>query len=104
MLEEIGRYRKAAFTIGILLNLVVTLMYAELGFHMAYTVRAALFVERSIDILAPKLTTNQTLHLRAQYRSVNDANKFYQLEDSLKKLAQESGTELPRFQSVRIER
>jgi len=79
----------------------ITLAYSSMLFETAYLWRATNFVERSIDILAPNLTEHKVLELRAEYRSVNNAKKFYALEDSLVAISERDSIEIPSFHAIR---
>jgi hypothetical protein len=67
----------------------------------AYTRNASTFVERSIEILAPTIPQDKVLDLRSKYRSVDNAQKFYQLHDELRALAEDKGVKLPRFNPIK---
>lgn len=60
-----------------------------------YTRDASTFVERSIEILAPTIPPDKHLQLRAKYRSVDSAQKFYDLHDELQTIAKEKNVKLP---------
>ena len=95
-----AKTRKIALLVLIPSSLFITGAYAELGFRAFYIMDATLFVEQSIDILAPRISPAQVLELRAQYRSIDNAAKFYELEDSLRTFSQQSGATLTEFQSI----
>ncbi|EDN68264.1 membrane protein [Beggiatoa sp. PS] len=70
-----------------------------------YNEKAILFVERSIDILSPQLYEqnkgwDEILSLQAQYRAVDNAEKYLVLYQKLNQIAQEQKVTLPSFQSL----
>ena len=67
----------------------------------SYTRKACIFIERSIDILAPSLDNETILKLKAEYRSIDNANKFYALEAKLRLLEKEKHVKLPKFTVIR---
>jgi len=88
-------YASAAFTLlaGIYLS---ALLAGDL-----YTREASTFVERSIEILAPTIPPDKHLQLRAKYRSVDSAQKFYDLHDELHTIAKEKNVTLPKFTVIK---
>jgi hypothetical protein len=67
----------------------------------SYTQNASTFVDRSIEILAPTIPPERVLQLRAKYRSVDNAQKFYDLHDELQALAKEKNVTLPQFKVIK---
>ena len=88
----------------------VLVMCAYFLFFMVMTTRegyvsnACKFVERSIEMLAPKLSETQVLELRAKYRGVDNSEKFYSLETEIKGLSQKQGVKIPDFKSIKPKR
>jgi hypothetical protein len=66
-----------------------------------YTREASTFVERSIEILTPNIPPDRVLQLRAKYRSVDSAQKFYDLHDELQTIAKEKNVTLPKFTVIK---
>jgi len=64
-----------------------------------YTQEAVVFTERAIEIVSPYLTQAEILDLRAKYRAVDNANKFIELEKSLRVISKNNGVDLPDFSS-----
>lgn len=69
--------------------------------QLAYTRNAGNWVDRSIEILRPRVDALTHLELRAQLRSVETARQFYMLEARLHKLANSTDSVLPKFNVVR---
>jgi len=87
-----------------MIYVVLMLMFFNQFILDIYASNACAFVERSIVILTPKLTPDQVLELRAKYRAVNNAEKFYSLEAEIKGLAKTKGIEIPTFDSIKSSR
>ncbi len=66
-----------------------------------YNNTAIVFVERSIEILSPRLKNEEIIQLRADYRSISDAISFYQLFDRLNSIAESEEIILPKFSIAR---
>ena len=66
-----------------------------------YTYKAATFIERSIEIVSPHCSNKKILELRASYRSIDMANKYYELENELYELANKNNISLPAFISIK---
>jgi hypothetical protein len=66
-----------------------------------YSRSAAIFLERSIEIVAPYISEQERLGLRARFRSIETASDFFQLEESLRLLADKHSAELPEFEAIR---
>lgn len=92
---------KRKLLIYLLMSIVTTIMYTDLLIEESYNRKACIFVERSLDILAPYLDTKTLLTMRAEYRSVDNANKFYVLEAKLQGLAAKNKVELPKFTVIK---
>ena len=54
----------------------------------------------SIEILAPEIPVDTRLRLRLDFFCIRDAADFYQLNEKLHKLSEDTGTELPAFDPV----
>jgi hypothetical protein len=88
-------YGFAVVVLYLCFNLTSTLM------SDVYTRGASTFVERSIEILAPTIPPDKILQLRARYRSVDSAQKFYELHDELHAIAKEKNATLPKFTPIK---
>jgi hypothetical protein len=64
-----------------------------------YTQEAIVFTERAIEMVSPYLTQAEILDLRAKYRAVDNADKFIELEKSLRMISKNNGVVLPDFSS-----
>ncbi|HEU0174972.1 MAG TPA: hypothetical protein VFV58_12000 [Blastocatellia bacterium] len=78
-----------------------TLFFASAFVGELYTRDASVFIERSIEILSPTLPPEKILQLRAKYRSVDSAQKFYELHDELQTIAKEKNVTLPKFTVIK---
>ena len=77
------------------------LLRAEDLIDASYTVRAAIFLERSIEIVGPGVDHQTLLRLRAAYRSIDNAKKFYALEDEIRAIVRGKDISLPEFKSIK---
>jgi hypothetical protein len=95
------RLRRRSTVVMVVLASLTSVLVLEGVFRAMYEWRAVTFVERSLDILAPKMAESERLRLRAQYRSIGSAGDFYALEDALRGEATKQSVTLPEFGSVR---
>ena len=91
--------------IYVVLSIVGMLLITSFFVKSHYNEKTIIFVERSIDILAPQLYEqnkgwDEILSLQAQYRAVDNADKYQVLYQNLNKIAQEQKVTLPSFQSL----
>ncbi len=54
----------------------------------------------SIEILAPEIPVDTRLRLRLDFFCIRDAEDFYQLNEKLHRLSEDTGTVLPAFDPV----
>jgi hypothetical protein len=66
-----------------------------------YTRKAEIFIERSIEIVAPTIPPERVLQLRAKYRAIDSAQKFYDLRADLLIIANDNKVTLPQFKVIR---
>ena len=92
---------KKIFIISILLSIVGAPLYVSRIITSAYNNGAIVYVERSIEIVTPKIPNEHVLELRAQYRSVSNASDFYKLHEKLQEIAKLNSIELPEFSVAR---
>lgn len=85
----------------ILVALLNTAVYGTIALEELYARRACNYIERSIDILAPELTAQELLRLRAEYRAVDSAEAFYALHHHLRALSDAKGTAIPYFDPIK---
>ena len=90
--------------VGIVLSLLGMLLLTSSFVKNDYNEKAVIFVERAIDILSPQLYEqnkgwDKILSLQAQYRTVDNAEKFHTLYRNLNQIAHEQKVTLPYFQS-----
>lgn len=81
--------------------ILTSLLYVSEFIATNYTVRAATFIDRSIEILGPEVDHQTFLRLRAAYRAVDNAEKFYVLEEEIRSIASAHKITLPQFASIR---
>jgi len=104
------------------LSLIGMIFITALFVKGNYNERAVTFVERSIEIIAPKLLIDQSnenpatesclisnnigriLCLRAKYRAIEDTCSYARLHKELLKLAKRYKLELPKFESLAKEK
>jgi hypothetical protein len=78
-----------------------TIIWSEDMFKMIHCTKAAMFIERSIEIVSPYISNQERLKLRAEFRAIEKADAFYRLEDKLRSIAIEQTIKLPEFESIR---
>ncbi len=83
------------------LILISLMFFLYISAKISYTESASNFVDRSIEILAPTIPPEKVLQLRANYRAVDSAQKFYDLYDELQKTAKEKNVTLPKFRVIK---
>lgn len=98
-------YKYINSSLAIIISIIGMVFVTSYFIKSSYHEKAVLFVERSIDILAPKLYKQDNgwdniLSLRAQYRAVDNAEKYNLLYQRLYKLSQQQEITLPYFQSL----
>jgi hypothetical protein len=98
---RVKRLRRIITSACIPLALLSTAMYSEEAFSTSHSRRAALFLDRSIEIVSPYLDERDRLELRARFRSIESAKEFYDLEGQLRAIAGQHSTKLPQFESIR---
>ena len=96
-----GRVRRRLMLLGVPMALVTTVLYSEMLFRAAYSSRAAMFIERAVEIVSPYIDERERLELRAGFRGIESAADFYRLEDRLRSIAARHSIELPHFKSIR---
>lgn len=101
VIKEVRAKRRSILVKLIPMAILSTVLYSESMFSTAYSRKAALFLERSIEIVAPYLNERARLELRAQFRSIETASDFYQLDTRLRVIARENSAKLPKFDPVR---
>ncbi len=102
LLEELPAERRNLLRLIIPFTALVTLLWASSFYRDHHAFKAAMFVDRSIAILAPKIDNVEVLRLRASFRSIETAEDFYDLEDQLRRRAGKlKDVNLPEFKSIR---
>lgn len=89
------------FYIGILAAIIFFFGIVSTVIKQTYRTDAVIFIERSLDIIAPKIDQQKNIAMRAQYRSIESANDFYVLHDELITLGKENSLKLPEFDVAR---
>ncbi|MCW5204104.1 hypothetical protein VU12_14345 [Desulfobulbus sp. US4] len=69
-------------------------------FQSLYMAKAASFIEKSIEIVAPHIEERSRLELRAQYRSIKNAESYHQLYSQLRDLEKRLDVKLPEFDPI----
>jgi len=100
-LNELDQTKRLVLRFMLPVAALTSLMYASVFYQDLHAWRAAIFVERSIAILAPEIDASSRLRLQADFRSIETADDFYRLEDTLRQLAAEKNVKLPAFTSIR---
>lgn len=79
-----------------ILVVIVTLQI----WQVSYTNSASNFIERSIDIVSPYVSSTERMVLISEYRSILNADGFYEIKNKLHELALKHSLELPEFSSI----
>ena len=90
------RFRWMFIALGII-NIV---LYSDLLFVTAYHYKTVVWLERSIEIVRPRIMESRYLELRAMYRSVNDAKGFFILWRDLNTISVQQHVKLPEFKPL----
>lgn len=101
LLQKVVRLRKKLLIIAIPYCVIFNLFYMSLLIEGIYQYNAGLYVDRSIEMLAPCISNQVFLELRAEFRSVDSAQKFYDLEKRLRVIAEEHEVALPDLWIIR---
>ena len=65
-----------------------------------YTYNLIIYIEKSIDIVAPKINEQQRLELKANYRLIDNYEKFESFNQKLNDIANEKNIDLPPFKFI----
>lgn len=99
-LNVMGDFRRTTLWVSILLAAGLVLGGLYVFIRAKYTRQAAVYVERSLAILAPSLSDKERLQLYADYRAIESAVAFYKLHETLQSLGTTKGVKLPTFEPV----
>ncbi len=99
-ITKLIRLKRQIYYVSMFMVLIFA-YFATMFVGELYTRDAAIFVDRSIEILAPTIPPEKVLQLRAKYRSVDSAQKFYELHDELQTIAKEKNVTLPKFTVIK---
>ncbi|MCF2218860.1 hypothetical protein H9Q08_06060 [Chryseobacterium sp. PS-8] len=101
-LEEINRITNNKFfnVFQLAITIFVFLFSVSLSIKHHYTYNAIVYIEKSLDILAPVLSEQERLILRAEYRNINDYEKFKKFNSKIKVIAKERKTPIPDFKII----
>ena len=101
IVANVDRYRKTIARVMLPVAGISSVLYLGMMFQDIHANEAAIFVERSIEILAPHVDGAEVLRLRASFRSIETAQDFYTLEAELRESAARKDVTLPEFTSIR---
>ena len=79
---------------------IVVCAYVFVAFRYMYTAKAANFVEKSVDILAPHISVEKRLTLVATFKSVKDSEDYLHIYSELRELEKEHQVILPEFDPI----
>lgn len=97
--SEMRKTRKM-FYILLPISLILTGAFIAKSFQTEHAIKAAMFIERSIEIVSPFISETERLTLRAKYRGIDNAADFYKLEISLREIAKKHSCVLPEFKAI----
>ncbi|MFD0727163.1 hypothetical protein [Lysobacter brunescens] len=84
----------------VLMSAFNVIAYSHHAFETLYRLRAITWTERSIEIIRPSISEQDFLKIRAMYRSVDSADDFYALINTLRDYASSADIELPEFSAI----
>ncbi|MFA4919633.1 MAG: hypothetical protein WC581_10330 [Thermodesulfovibrionales bacterium] len=99
-LEKLKRLKKIVYFGLFPVLLLSSLITISQFMRNLFEYKAVVYVERSIEMVAPKISGQQYLELRALYRAVDTKEKFLLLQQELIKYSKANGVNLPDFKLV----
>ena len=99
--KELRSIQRRVLLIFLPIILISTIIYSQEFFQTVHSRKAALFIDRSIEIVSPYISDSRRLELRAEFRAIENAKEFYRLQDKLRQIAEEHAIKLPAFESIR---
>jgi hypothetical protein len=98
--RRIGRKLRVFFLILVLWAPLSIAWEVSSLYRNIYSSSAVIYLERSIEILAPHLSDADLLKLRASYRAINRRDQFIALYSQLVATARANNVELPQFSPI----
>jgi hypothetical protein len=102
--DEVLAYHKnliRKFTIILsIFAIFMSTAYVTLAARDFYANNGAIYLDRSIEIVAPYISASDVLRLRAAFRSIKSTDDFHKLDSELKSIAKKTKVELPKFRSL----
>ncbi len=86
-------------TVFLIISTSAILVMASSIIKTNYNYSAINYIERSTEILAPYLTEKEILMLRSEFRLIESAEQFYNLDNRLKFLSNLHSINIPEFNS-----
>ncbi|WP_269517426.1 hypothetical protein [Alteromonas sp. BMJM2] len=79
---------------------IIIVTYFSIAFRYIYTAKAANFIEKSVDILAPHISVEKRLNLISNYKSIVDSSDYINVYSELRKLEKKHQVTLPDFEPI----
>ena len=92
-----SKYESIVMTL-VTLSLFLFVLSMSIKHH--YTYNAIIYIEKSLDIIAPKISENQRLELKSKYRMINNYDSFVTFNNNIISLAQEKNIKIPEFKLI----
>ncbi len=101
--EKVADTKKTVLKFTIIMSIFavfITITYLVYAARVEYASRGAVYLDRSIDIIAPHIPATDVLRFRAAFRSIKTTVDFHKLDSELKEIAEKAKVELPKFRSL----
>lgn len=92
--------RKIKFSLVTVYLLITVTYILSTTIKHHYTYNAIIYIEKSLDIVAPVVSELERLKLKAQYRQVNSYERFEVLDSKLKYISEKHKIDLPQFKII----
>lgn len=84
----------------LVLAVIITLNLISSATRDVYATSGAIYLDCSIEIVAPYISSTDVLQLRAAFRSIKTTADFHSLDLKLKQIAENAKVGLPKFNSI----
>ncbi|MCT4173045.1 hypothetical protein HZP56_08610 [Elizabethkingia anophelis] len=91
---------KLLYIFNIITTMFLLIYMISISIKHHYTYNAIIYIEKSLDILAPKISEQDRLELKAEYRYINSYKKFKSFNDKIIKISKETNTVIPEFKLI----
>ena len=92
-----SKYEAIVMTV---ITFAMFLLVISMSIKHHYTYNAIIYIEKSLDILAPKISEKKRLELRAKYRMIGSYESFAEFNSDLISIAKEKNITIPEFKLI----